>query len=161
MSLLVQYLEEWLQMSKEKNMRLRFIGDRSVFSDKIRQLMERVERESAPFRNQLNLALNYGARSELATAFTALASEGKKTITPEDISDHLYTKGQPDVDLLIRTGGEVRLSNFLLFQSAYAELYFTDRLWPDMSRADIDEAISYFNRRERRFGAVIERNTLS
>ncbi len=157
MTLLVEYLEEWLTESKEKNMHFRFIGDRSVFSPKIQSLMQVVEEKSSRFPNQLNLALNYGSRDELARAFRLLAEEGKKDITPEDIASHLYTGGQPDVDLIIRTGGEVRLSNFLLFQSAYAEFYFTDKLWPDMTSEDIDDAIAYFNHRERRFGGVIER----
>ena len=159
MTLLVEYLEEWLAESSEKNMRFRFIGDKSAFSPKIRSLMEKVEKASAHFPNQLNLALNYGSRDELARAFRLLAEEGKTDVTPEDISSHLYTAGQPDVDLIIRTGGEMRLSNFLLFQSAYAEFYFTDKLWPDFGSDDIDDAIAYFNHRERRFGGVIERNT--
>lgn len=158
MSLLVEYLEEWLTESKEKNMRFRFIGDRSAFSPRIRSLMEVVEEKSSHYPNQLNLALNYGSRDELARAFRLLAEEGKADITSEDIASHLYTAGQPDVDLIIRTGGEVRLSNFLLFQSAYAEFYFTDKLWPDMKAEDIDDAIAYFNHRERRFGGVVERN---
>ncbi len=157
MALLVSYLEEWMTMGKEKNMRIRFLGDRSVFSPKIRALMDEVEEKSVCFKNQLNLALNYGSRDELARAFSFLAEQGKKEITPDDISSCLYTAGQPDVDLIIRTGGEVRLSNFLLYQSAYAEFYFTDRLWPDFGREDLDDAIAYFNHRERRFGGVIER----
>ncbi len=159
LTLLVEYLEEWLAESGEKNMRFRFIGDKSAFSPHIRTLMEKVEKASAHFPNQLNLALNYGSRDELARAFRLLAQEGKTEITPEDISSHLYTAGQPDVDLIIRTGGELRLSNFLLYQSAYAEFYFTDKLWPDFKTEDIDDAIAYFNHRERRFGGVIERNT--
>jgi len=158
LSLLVEYLEEWLANSSEKNMRFRFIGDKGAFSPEIRALMEKVERDSARFPNQLNLALNYGSRDELARAFRLLAEEGKRDITPEDIASHLYTAGQPDVDLIIRTGGEVRLSNFLLYQSAYAEFYFSDKLWPDFTSEDIDDAIAYFNHRERRFGGVIERN---
>ena len=157
MSLLVDYLEEWLTMRKDKNMHFRFIGDRSAFSQKVQDLMDKVERESSVYPNQLNLALNYGSRDELARAFKLLAAEGKKEITPEDISSHLYTAGQPDVDLIIRTGGEMRLSNFLLYQSAYAEFYFTDKLWPDITNADIDDAIAYFSGKERRFGGVIER----
>ena len=159
MSLLLEYLEEWMTMDKEKNMRLRFIGDRTAFSPKIQELMAKVEKESSHYRNQLNLALNYGSRDELARAFTLLAKEGKTEISPEDISSHLYTYDQPDVDLIIRTGGEVRLSNFLLYQSAYAEFYFTDQLWPDLKKEDIDDAIYYFNGRQRRFGGVNERNS--
>ncbi len=159
MGLLLEYLKEWMTMSKEKNMRLRFIGDRTAFSPKIQELMAKVEEESQHFKNQLNLALNYGSRDELARAFSLLAREGKTDITPDDIASHLYTHDQPDVDLIIRTGGEVRLSNFLLFQSAYAEFYFTDKLWPDLEKEDIDDAIYYFNGRQRRFGGVNERNS--
>jgi len=157
LSLLFDYLQEWMSMQKEKNMHFRFIGDRTAFSPKIQSLMDEVEKRSASYPNQLNLALNYGGRDELARAFRCMARDGKTDITPDDISSYLYTAGQPDVDLLIRTGGEMRLSNFLLYQSAYAELYFTDKLWPDITSDDIDDAISYFATRERRFGGVIER----
>ncbi len=157
MSLLVDYLQEWMSMRKDKNMRFRFIGDKSAFSPKIQELMASVEEKSKDYPNQLNLALNYGSRDEIAHACNALLLEGKEKITPEDISSHLYTAGQPDVDLIIRTGGEMRLSNFLLYQSAYAEFYFTDKLWPDITSKDIDLAIEYFNGRERRFGGVNER----
>lgn len=157
MGLLVSYLQEWMTMRKDKNVHFRFIGDRSVFSSEIQHLMAEVEEKSSVYPNQLNLALNYGSRDELCRAFSILAEEGKKTITPEDISQALYTYDQPDVDLIIRTGGEMRLSNFLLYQSAYAEFYFTDKLWPDIKNSDIDDAIAYFAGRERRFGGVIER----
>ena len=141
--LLVDYLNEWMGMDKERNMRFHFIGDRSAFSPQIRELMAEVEEKSSRYQNHLNLALNYGSHAELTRAFELLAKEGKTSITEEDIASHLYTAGQPPVDLLIRTGGEKRLSNFLLWQSAYAELYFTDRLWPDVSNSDIDEAIAF------------------
>ncbi len=157
LALLGDYLEEWMTMRKDKNMHFHFIGDRSAFSPEIQKLMAVVEEKSSVYPNQLNLALNYGSRDELARAFSLLAQEGKTEITPQDISDKLYTAGQPDVDLLIRTGGEMRLSNFLLYQCAYAEFYFTDKLWPDIKKSDIDDAIRYFNGRERRFGGVIER----
>ena len=159
MTLLVEYLEKWLSQSNEKNMRFRFIGDRNAFSPRIRNLMKEVEEKSACYRNQLNLALNYGSRDELVRAFRLLAEEKKTDITYEDIASHLYTTGQPDVDLIIRTGGEIRLSNFLLCQSAYAEFYFSDKLWPDFSSEDIDDAIAYFNRRDRRFGGLTERKS--
>ena len=158
MSLLVDYLEEWMTMRKDKNMHFRFIGDRVAFSPRIRELMDKVEEASAHYPNVLNLALNYGSRDELCRAYELLMKEGKTSVSPEDIARHLYTADQPDVDLVIRTGGEMRLSNFLLYQSAYAEFYFTDKLWPDFSKEDIDDAILYFAHRERRFGGVIERN---
>lgn len=157
MSLLVDYLIEWQGMRKDKNMHFRFIGDRSAFSPKIRELMAEVEEKSAIYPNQLNLALNYGSRDEIARAFRILAEEGKKDVTPEDITRVLYTAGQPDVDLIIRTGGEMRLSNFLLYQSAYAELYFTDKYWPDIQKEDIDEAIRFFANKDRRFGGLSQK----
>ena len=156
MSLLVDYLVEWQEMRKDKNMHFRFIGDRSAFSDRIQKLMADVEEKSSVYVNQLNLALNYGARDELARAFNLLYEEHKSPITPDDISRALYTKDQPDVDLIIRTGGEKRLSNFLLFQSAYAELFFTDKYWPDIKNEDIDEAILFFQNKDRRFGGLTQ-----
>lgn len=135
-------------------MRFHFIGDRTVFSPQIRELMAEVEEKSSRYPNHLNLALNYGSHAELTRAFNELAEEGKTEITEDDIASHLYTAGQPPVDLVIRTGGEMRLSNFLLWQSAYAELYFTDRLWPDINNSDIDRAMEFFVERDRRFGGV-------
>ena len=157
MSLLVDYLIEWQSMRKDKNMHFRFIGDRTAFSKRIQDLMAQVEEQSAIYPNQLNLALNYGSRDEIARAFGILAKEGKKDVTPEDISRVLYTAGQPDVDLIIRTGGEMRLSNFLLYQSAYAELYFTDKYWPDVQKEDIDDAIRFFANKDRRFGGLSQK----
>ncbi len=154
MQLLVEYLKEWMGMDKERNMRFHFIGDRSAFSPQIRELMAEVEEKSSRYPNHLNLALNYGSHAEIVRAFNELAKEGKKEITEEDVSSRLYTAGQPPVDLIIRTGGEKRLSNFLLWQSAYAEIYFTDQLWPAVTGADIDEAMAFFVGRDRRFGGV-------
>ena len=157
MSLLVDYLIEWQGMRKDKNMHFRFIGDRSACSPRIRRLMAEVEEKSSIYPNQLNLALNYGSRDEMAMAFRTLAAEGKKDITAADINRVLYTHDQPDVDLIIRTGGEMRLSNFLLYQSAYAELYFTDKYWPDIHNEDIDDAIRFYAAKDRRFGGLTEK----
>ena len=98
--------------------------------------------------------MNYGGRAEIVRAFNRLAEEGKTNITEADISGALYTAGLPDPDLIVRTGGEMRLSNFLLWQSAYAEYYATDVLWPDMTTRDVDLAVEEFNKRKRRFGGV-------
>ncbi|MBE6591433.1 MAG: di-trans,poly-cis-decaprenylcistransferase [Ruminococcaceae bacterium] len=152
MDLFVDYLHQWLDMDDSKNMKVRFLGDRSVLSPKAQELMAEVEKKSQRFKNQLNIAINYGARSEILRAFELL--KGKESITEQDISDSLYTYGQPDVDLIIRTGGEKRLSNFLLWQAAYAEIYFTDVLWPDISFDDIDDALRFYSSRQRRFGGV-------
>ena len=152
MDLFVDYLHEWLGMDDSKNMKVRFLGDRSVLSPKAQELMAEVEEKSRKFKNQLNIAINYGARSEICRAFELL--KDKEKITEQDITDALYTKGQPDVDLIIRTGGEKRLSNFLLWQAAYAEIYFTDVLWPDITFEDIDDALRFYSSRQRRFGGA-------
>ncbi len=102
----------------------------------------------------VNIALNYGSRSELARAFTNLAKKGKTTITEEDIKSELYTHDLPDPDLIIRTSGEMRLSNFMLFQSAYSELYFPKIHWPDFDEKQLKKAIIEYQSRERRFGNV-------
>ncbi|MEA4831832.1 MAG: polyprenyl diphosphate synthase [Oscillospiraceae bacterium] len=158
--LFFEYLEEWFTMSKDKNMRIRFLGDRSFFDTKTIELMNRVEKDSAVYENQMNIAVNYGSRAEICRAFNILSQKLRTgelspgAITENNIEGALYTAGQPDVDLLIRTGAEKRISNFLLWQSAYAELYFTDKLWPDMTKADIDAAMEFFATRKRRFGKL-------
>ena len=116
--------------------------------------MERMEELSRDNKRIVNLAINYGGRSELAHAFEVLAAEGKKSISEDDISRALYTKESPELDLIVRTGGDLRISNFLLWQAAYSEFYFTDKLWPDLTADDIDEIIEDFKRRQRRFGGV-------
>ena len=119
-----------------------------------REKMERIDRETAHEPFLLNIAVNYGGREEIAHACGELLREGKTSVTEEDISAHLYTAGCPDPDLIVRTGGDLRSSNFLLWQSAYAEYYFTDTLWPDYSERDVDEAVRSFLGRKRRFGGV-------
>ncbi len=157
--LLVEYLEEGIAGGREKNSRVRFIGDRSRFSPEIQELMRRAEEKSKDFPHSLNVALNYGGRADIVTAVNKLISEGKTEVTEDDISNSLYTYSQPDPDLIIRTGGEMRLSNFLTWQSAYSELYFTNKLWPDITSDDIDEALKFYSSRQRRFGDVAPKNT--
>ena len=103
----------------------------------------------------LNIAVNYGGRSEIVHAVNSLIAEGKTQINEDDISAHVYTADLPDPDLIIRTGGEVRISNFLMWQSAYSEFYFTDILWPDFTNADLDAALDYYRSKQRRFGGVL------
>ena len=103
-----------------------------------------------------NLALNYGGRDEIIRAANAAFAERRGPITAEDLARHLYTSDSPDPDLIIRTGGECRVSNFLLWQGAYSELHITDTLWPDFGRADIIRAVEDFYSRQRRYGGVIE-----
>ncbi len=154
MDILEDYINKCANETASENIHVCFIGNLTVFSPELREKMEQVERETAhnPFR--LNIAINYGGREELVHACTALAREGKKDITEADIASHLYTANCPDPDLIVRTGGDTRISNFLLWQSAYAEYHFTDVLWPDFSERDVDAAVAAFYSRRRRFGGV-------
>ena len=102
----------------------------------------------------LNIAINYGSRTEIVMAINKIIKEGVNKVTEDIFSNYLYTAGMPDVDLIVRTSGEMRLSNFLLYQSAYAELYFTDVLWPDINEEELDKAIEWYNGRERRYGNI-------
>ena len=154
MDILEDYINKCANETASENIHVCFIGNLTVFPPELREKMEQVERETAhnPFR--LNIAINYGGREELVHACTALAREGKKDITEADIASHLYTANCPDPDLIVRTGGDTRISNFLLWQSAYAEYHFTDVLWPDFSERDVDAAVAAFYSRRRRFGGV-------
>ena len=161
MGLFKEYLEEALRDFMDENIRVRFIGDVSAFPEDLRKLIQEVEEASAPKTGMvLNLAMNYGGRAEITRAAQAFAREvaaGERR--PEDLtedlfSSYLYTGGQPDPDLIIRPSGEERLSNFLLWQGAYAEFVYFDILWPDFKTSDLDEAIRIYSSRQRRFGGV-------
>lgn len=154
MRLLEEYLEGCDADPDAQSIRYRFIGDRSVLPEALRRRIDRIEEISADRELTLNVALNYGARDEIAHAVNSLIAQGKEKVSTEDISSALYTAHSPDPDLIVRTGGELRLSNFLLWQAAYAELYFTDVLWPDLSDGDVDEAVRHFYARQRRYGGV-------
>lgn len=158
MELIYKYLDEVVidKVKKDKDFCMRFLGDKSRLSEKLRNKCIEIEKmaEGRPF--VCNLALNYGGRDEIVSAVNALIKEGRTEITKEDISSRLYTAGTPDPDLIIRTGGECRVSNFLLWQGAYSELFVTDTLWPDFSRKDINEAVDDFYKRQRRFGGIVE-----
>ena len=156
MKLLDEYLDECEKqiLKKEKNARFIFLGDKAPFSDGLRAKMERIEEISKENTQIVNLAINYGGRSELVNAFNKLAKSGKDTISEDDITNETYTAESPELDMIVRTGGDLRISNFLLWQAAYAELYFTDKLWPDMSAKDVDLIVENFKQRNRRFGGV-------
>ena len=156
MKLLDEYLDKCAQrlQKKDKDVRFIFLGDKSPFTPSLREKMERIERDSASNSRILNLAINYGGRSELVHAFNELREKKEGCVTEEDINGALYTKESPELDMVVRTGGDLRISNFLLWQLAYAELYFTDKLWPDLTTDDVDEAIESFKKRQRRFGGV-------
>ena len=156
MKLLDEYLDECKEtiMKKDDGIRFIFIGDKSIFTNSLREKMEELERLTEMKPRIVNLAINYGGRDELVNAFNTLVANGKQRITEQDISNEIYTKASPPLDMIVRTGGDLRISNFLLWEAAYAELYFTDTLWPDFSKKDIDKVINEFNKRNRRFGGV-------
>jgi undecaprenyl diphosphate synthase len=154
-SIIGQFIKEELKELNDLGIRLRILGDLSKFSESVRSEIENacaVTSQNAKF--ELNIALNYGARQELIRAFEMMSEQGIKRPTEEVVSSFLYTCGQPDPDLLIRTSGEFRLSNFLLWQIAYSEIYVTNKLWPDFSRDDLKTAIAAFQKRRRRFGGL-------
>lgn len=153
--LLTLFLKKELRSLQEQDIRLKVLGELSDFPFGVRQVVAHTINKTKNCRGMtLNLALNYSGRDELVRAFKNIAESGIsfKDITDETISEHLYTSGQPDPDLIIRTSGEQRLSNYLLFQAAYSELYFTDVYWPDFDSAELDKALDNFSSRQRRFG---------
>ena len=154
MSLLDDYLDKCSGDMDKYDIKYKFIGDRSVFDEKFILKMERIEELSKNKTHTLNVALNYGGRDEIVTAANRLIESGKRRLTEDDISGALYTSHSPDPDLIIRTAGEKRLSNFMLWQAAYSELYFTDVLWPDISEHDIRLAIEDYSSRIRRYGGI-------
>lgn len=164
MDLFRQYLreaEERQEENREKGMRIHFLGHREGVPEDILALFDTTEEESKDAdRIDVNIAINYGGRLEIVDAVKKIAEKVKSgeiepdDITEDDISNNIYTAGQDDPDLIIRPSGEYRLSNFLIWQSAYSEFWFSDILWPDFTEADLDKAIDDFNNRNRRFGGV-------
>ena len=161
MQLLEQYLINERPIMMEDNVRVRMIGRREGIPDRVLEELDRtVELSKDNAGLQLNLAINYGARGELADTMRALASRveagelAAEEIDEQLIAENLYTEGRPDPDLLIRTAGEMRISNFLLWQISYAEIWVTDRTWPDFDEAALHEAIQAYAARDRRFGGL-------
>ena len=151
-SLLREYFPENAEILRKKNIKLRVIGDRSLLPSDIVDVIEAGERRTAGgTRGTLVLAIGYGGRQDILAAVNAAVRAGKE-VTMEEFSSMLSEGDLPEPDLLIRTGKELRISNFLLWQSAYSELYFTDVLFPDFSDKELDKAIEAYSRRERRFG---------
>ena len=162
MRLLRFYLKQEVPTMNRNNIRLQFIGRQHELPPEVQERMAWAKQETSHNTGMvLTLALNYGARNELVDAFDSIIRAAKQNggvdhlrIDEETISRHLYTRNLPDPDLVIRTSGEMRISNFLLWQIAYSEIYVTDILWPDFSGAHLLEAIAEFQTRERRFGGV-------
>ena len=156
MKIFKEYLEDTKNF-KDENIKLQFIGDRTVLDPEIQRLMQQSEDDSRDATGlHLNIAINYGGRDEIVHAVKNIVNSGvgADDITEDMISQNLYTTGQPDPDFIIRPSGEYRLSNYLIWQSAYAEYWFSDILWPDFKTSDLDRAIDDFNKRNRRFGGV-------
>ncbi len=160
LQLFEQYLEEVDDFAKD-NTRLKFLGDKSAFNPKMQIRMEELEKKSANFSEMtLMLAMNYGGRADILQSVKKIAEMIEDKFIKSDnidenlISSLLYTAGIPDPDLIIRPSGEQRLSNFLTWQSAYSEFYFTNILWPDFTKKDLDKALEDYSSRGRRFGGV-------
>ena len=163
MQLILDFFKSEIDELMEKNVRILILGEKNVFPDKQRAvLIEAEQRTGGNTGLTLNICLNYGGRAELVRAAKAIAQEvrdGKLALDDVNeaaIANRLYTAGQPDVDLMIRTSGEMRLSNFLLYQCAYAEFLFPKVLWPDFTVQDYDEALMAYGGRERRFGGRLK-----
>ena len=160
MKLLGKYLHEAIDTMERDHIRMKVFGDVEGLSPELRALVEKTDEISHRYEGfQANICLNYGGRDEILHAARRYArdyAEGKTEgeLTEAGFADYLYSAGIPDPDLLIRPGGEQRISNFLLWQCAYAEFYFTDVLWPDFTPAELDKAIAVFNSRDRRYGGV-------
>lgn len=161
MNLFRDYLKEAIADYQNENIKTRFIGDMSMLDDDLQQLMREAERDSSEKTGMvLNIAINYGGRQEITHAVRELykdVAQGKISpdeITEEDLSRHMYTAGQPDPDLIIRPSGEQRISNFMLWQAAYSEFYYSDVMWPDFTTQQLRHAIDEYNKRVRRFGGI-------
>jgi undecaprenyl diphosphate synthase len=162
MALLREYLRQEMPLIQRNNIRMKFLGRARELPLAVQQDMKNAEQKTAGNGGMvLSLALNYGGRAEIVDAANAILAErngqgDRSPITEEELSRHLYTASLPEPDLLIRTSGESRVSNFLLWQIAYAEIFLTDTLWPDFNRARLLESFLEFQRRERRYGGIRE-----
>ena len=162
MGLLEKYLQEAIEKMERDRVKLKFFGDISVLSPKLRKLIEKTEEISKTLEGlQVNVCVNYGGRDEILRAAENYARDiaegkvsGSERPTEEKFSRYMYSAGIPDPDIIIRPSGEMRLSNFLLWQLAYSELYFTDVLWPDFNESELDRAIISYQSRDRRFGGI-------
>lgn len=156
LSLLDEYIGEAERTDAENGIRYVFLGDKEALPEALREKAEHLEALTANNGLLLNIALNYGGRDELVHAVNALLKEGAKSVTEADISARLYTSHCKDPDLIVRTANEYRLSNFLLWQAAYSEFYFTPTLWPDFGKEELALAIRSFYSRKRKFGGLAD-----
>ena len=156
MSLFSTFIDNAYGDLEKNNVRIFFVGDRQRLAPTLVKKIEALEKKTEKGVRILNIALNYGSRDEILHAVNSLLKEGANEVSEEEFSKRLYTAASPDPDLVVRTAGEQRLSNFLLWQAAYSEFYYTDTLWPDMNDKELDRAFAAFGGRVRRYGAVVE-----
>lgn len=154
MGLMNDYIVDRLNVV-DTRYKIRFIGEEEHFDKGTQEKLRRVEELNPDAEYTLYVALSYGGRAEICSAVNTLIAQGKKEITEDDISLNVYTAQSPDPDLIVRTGGNVRISNFLLWQSAYSELWFTRTLWPDFKRSELLEILECYKNTERRFGGLV------
>lgn len=157
--LMIEGAERVLKTAIEKEVRIRFLGERSLFPDHVRPVCEKLENVTAAFKNlNLNFLFFYGAQQEIVAGIKHILAQIKNGILKEEdlnskmFANYLWTAGMPDPELIIRPGGVVRLSNFMLYQAAYSEWYFTNKLWPDMDTLDFEDALTYYTSVRRNFG---------
>ncbi len=154
MRLLEEYLKKLTDKAVKNGIKIQVLGDTSVLSESLKQVIKTETAKTADFGEYVfNICINYGGRQEIITAVNKLIEKGE-AVTDENLQKNLYTAGMPPLDLIIRTGGELRLSNFMMYQSAYSELYFTDVLWPDFDKKELGKALASFANRKRRYGKV-------
>ena len=161
MELLEKYLHEAISKMEQDRVKMKFFGDMSALSPTLRELVAQADELSQKYEGvQVNLCINYGGRDEILRAAESYAKDIAESrvdagqLTEESFSRYMFSSGVPDPDLVIRPSGELRLSNFLIWQAAYSELYFTDVLWPDFSEHDLNMAIASYQKRDRRFGGI-------
>ena len=154
MKLFRDYIREAARDFEKSDIRILFIGNREVFDENLKKEMQKVENLTANRHKTLCIAINYGGRGEIVDAVNKMIASGKTSVTEDDITREIYSGAVPPPDMIVRTGGEVRLSNFLLWQSAYAELFFTETLWPDFKIEEVDSLIETYCQRNRRYGGV-------
>ena len=164
MKLLRNYLKDCIKTTSKNNMKVRILGDKAGLDDYIREQIDKLEKESSKNTGlNFQIAINYGSRDEMVRAMRRMSADiasgiiKESDITEETFSSYLDTRGIPDPDMIIRTSGEQRLSNFLMWQSAYSEFYFPEVLWPDFNRKELVKAIEAYNKRDRRYGKVKEK----
>jgi len=155
MGLFAKAVTKFAQRVKESGIRVKFVGRTSDFSDEVQETIRRAEESTKECKiATLNIAASYGGRAEIVDATKKIIESGLDTdlITEEIFSNYIYEHGQPDLDLIVRTGGTPRLSGFMLWQSSYSEIYFTDVLWPDFDKKELDKALKYYAKIKRNFG---------